>query len=374
MGARSPEFRSNPDLGRALLWGLILGAALWAVGFEQKRPARPFSRSTLVGDGTGQLAKIQPQSPPIGWKDIFSRVYVNISRHRIVAIAAAITFYSLLAIFPAIAALVSLYGLFSDPAAISGQLSHVTGLLPAGAVEVIRDQLMRVAAHENGTLGLTFIAGLAISLWSANAAVKALFDALNIVYGEDEKRGFVKLNAISLTFTSGAIVFLLLSLSALIAVPVLLKYIGADNAAALLMQFGRWPVLLVVLTIALALVYRFGPSRDNAQWRWITWGSVVASIAWLAASLIFSWYATNFGTFNETYGSLGAAIGFMTWMWISAIVILIGAELDAQMEHQTTSDTNGAPPRQRGVRGATMSGLSAHDATGVTREAGAPAG
>jgi membrane protein len=264
------------------------------------------------------------------------------------------TFYSLLAIFPALAALVAIYGLFSDPAAITAHLDQVSGFMPSGAVDVARDQLTRVSSKGAQTLGFTFAASLGISLWSANAAMKSLFDTLNIVYGEQEKRGFIKLNAVSLTFTVAAVGFILVAIAAVAVLPVALEYIGLTRFMDLMLRIARWPALLIGLTIALALIYRFGPSREAPKWRWITWGSAVAALLWLAASGLFSFYAANFGNFDATYGSLGAVIGFMTWMWISAIVVLLGAELDAEMEHQTAQDTTTSSSKPLGTRGARM--------------------
>lgn len=184
--------------------------------------------------------------------------------------------------------------------------------------------------------------------------MKSLFDTLNIVYGEKEKRGFVKLNAASLSFTLAGIVFVLVALGAVVVLPVALNFVGLSKAADLLVRIARWPAMFVAVALALALIYRFGPSREAPRWRWITWGSAVATALWLGASALFSWYAANFGKFNETYGSLGAAIGFMTWLWISAIVVLLGAELDAEMEHQTARDTTTGSEKPIGARGARM--------------------
>jgi len=226
--------------------------------------------------------------------------------------------------------------------------------VPGGAIDVAREQLTRVSSNGDRNLGLTFIVGLGVSLWSANAATKALFDTLNVVYGEQEKRGFFKLNAITLAFTVAGIVFVLLALAAIVVVPVALNYLHLSNFADLLVRIGQWPAMLIAIALAISTIYRFGPSREAPKWRWITWGSAVATILWVMASALFSWYAANFGNFNETYGSLGAVIGFMTWLWISAIVILLGAELNAEMEHQTVRDTTTGSPRPIGARGAHM--------------------
>ena len=321
--------------------------------------ANPLQRETapqgaVTEDGRGRQANSPSEIPPRGWKDVLLRVYSNISEHRVLALAAGMTYYGLLAIFPAIAALVAIYGLFSDPTAIARHLDQLTGILPGGAVDVARDQLTRVASKGSGTLGTTFVIGLGVSLWSANAAMKSLFDTLNIVYGEREKRGFLTLNAISLAFTLAGILFVLVALGAVVVIPVVLKFIGLSDFADQMLRFARWPALFVVVALALALIYRYGASRETPRWRWITWGSALAALLWLGASALFSWYAANFGKFNETYGSLGAAIGFMTWLWISAIVILVGAELDAEMEHQTARDTTTGSPKPMGARGARM--------------------
>lgn len=340
------------------LWAAVATLALLVAGF------RPSHFSSLTAgtkhqppaqdDGRGRLASTPSEIPARGWKDILYRVYQNVSDHRILALAAGMTFYSLLAIFPALAALVAIYGLFSDPSSITAHLDTLSGLLPGGALDVAKSQLTRVASKGSQALGFAFVVGLVISLWSANAAMKSLFDTLNIVYQEKERRSFIKLNLVSLSFTVAAILFGLLALGAVIALPLALKYLGISEAADLLLRIGRWPALVVVLALALAIIYRYGPSRQMPRWRWITWGSAIAAILWLAASALFSWYTANFGNYNETYGSLGAVIGFMTWLWISAMVILIGAEFDAEMEHQTARDTTTGSPKPMGARGARM--------------------
>ncbi|CCD91611.1 conserved membrane hypothetical protein [Bradyrhizobium sp. ORS 375] len=333
----------------------LLGLAFLIQYFDQ-RPEQDGrqQRRNVSDDGHGRLADSPSEIPAKGWKDVLYRVYENVTEHRIVALAAGMTFYTLLAIFPALAALVAIYGLFSDPAKITVHLEQLQGLMPGGAIDIARDQLTRVSSKGSQALGVTFLVSLAISLWSANAAMKSLFDTLNVVYREPERRGFFKLNAISLTFTAGAILFALLAIAAIVVVPVVLQYVGLSDAADLLLRIGRWPAIFICVSLGLALIYRYGPDREEPKWRWISWGSALAAALWLGGSALFSWYAANFGSFNATYGSLGAAIGFMTWIWISAIVILIGAELDAELEHQTMRDTTTGHERPLGTRGATM--------------------
>ncbi len=193
------------------------------------------------------------------------------------SVAAGVTFYALLALFPGITAFVSLYGLFADAGTMSDHLAKLSGILPSGALDIIGEQVRRIASKPAGSLGFAFFSGLAISLWSSNAGMKALFDALNIVYDEDEKRGFIKLNAISLLFTFGALVFLLLALGAVVAIPVVLKLFWFGNVIETLLSILRWPILLIGVLFGLACLYRYGPSRDKAQWRWVTWGSAIAA-------------------------------------------------------------------------------------------------
>jgi membrane protein len=237
---------------------------------------------------------------------------------------------------------------------LQDHLNTMSGVLPAGALDIIREQVTRIASQGGGTLGFSFAIGLVISLWSANAGMKAVFDALNIVYDEEEKRSFIKLNVMSLSFTLGAIVFIILAVTGIVVLPILLEFIGLGSSLEWLLSLARWPVLLLVVVIGLSLVYRYGPSRDKAEWKWVTPGGLIAAVLWLAVSMLFSWYVANFGSYNETYGSLGAVIGFMTWIWISSVVVLLGAEINAEMEHQTAKDTTEGGHQPMGVRGAQM--------------------
>jgi membrane protein len=335
------------------LWATALGAALLAVGFRLGQYAGIHARAegrhetSALGADTaraldsprGSLADTPWPISLRGRKDILLRVYDKIGQDRVVALAAGVTFYSILALFPAIAALVSLYGLFADPVAIASHLDSMAGVLPGGAVQIIGDELHRLTAQRNDTLGVTFVTGFAIALWSANAGIKALFDALNLVYGEPETRGFIKLNVVSLAFTAASIGFVLLALGAMVVLPIALDYLGIAGMTDQLVRALRWPALLLAVMLGLALLYRFGPSRAEPCWRWITWGSAIAAILWLVASVLFTWYAANFGSYNKTYGSLGAIIGFMVWVWISTIVILLGAEIDAEVERRTACRT-----------------------------------
>jgi membrane protein len=304
--------------------------------------------------GRGRAADTPSQIPPRGWWDILKRTFSQVSDDRVLTEAAGITFYSLLALFPAIAAMVSIYGLFAEPATIGEHLGVVSSVVPGGGMEIIEEQVKRITSKGGAALGFGAIIGLLTALWSSNQAIKAMVDALNVVYGEREKRSFIHRTVLTLSFTVAGIVFILLAMGSVVVLPIALQFVGLGDTAETLLSLARWPVMLVVVGLFLACLYRFGPNRDKPKWRWVTWGSFVAALLWAAVSAGFSYYVTNFGNYNETYGSLGAVIGFMTWIWISSTVVLVGAELDAEMEHQTARDTTEGPERPMGARGARM--------------------
>jgi membrane protein len=326
-------------------------------------PSRPQSvgqasqgrRETSHGDGRGRDAEKPSEIPAKGWKDIAWRVYEGFQEDRVLLVAAGVTFYALLALFPATAAVVSLYGLFADASTINEHLRLMSGFLPEGALEVVGDQVRRIVSTGQGTLGLTLLGTLAMSIWGANAGTKSIFDALNIIHKEREKRSFIGLTLRSLAFTLGAILLVLVALAGIVVVPLALRLLGIpDGSGAALLTLLRWPVLYLVILLALACLYRYGPSRTKPQWRWVTWGSAIAGAIWILGSLLLSWYVANFGSYNATYGSLGAVIGFMVWMWLSTAIVLLGAEVNAELEHQTAKDTTEGHPKPMGARGARM--------------------
>lgn len=265
------------------------------------------------------------------WKAVLLGVYGRTSDDRVLALAAGVVFYALLALFPAVTALVSSYALFADAKTIGDHLSSLAGVMPLSAFSIVSEQVTRIVTGATGKLSIAFAIGLALAIWSANAGMKAIIDALNVAYGVRECRGFIVLNAVSLAFTLGALTATLIALGAVVVVPVALAYLPFETTAATL-QWLRWPSLGILLLLALAVLYRFGPDHVEARWHWITPGAVFAALAWLAGSALLSWYLANFADYNATYGSLGAAIGLMTWMWISAIVVLMGAELNAELD------------------------------------------
>ncbi|MES2031144.1 MAG: YihY/virulence factor BrkB family protein [Pseudomonadota bacterium] len=323
------------------------------IGDTDVPPPATFTRE-LAQPGRGRHSSSPLQIPWTGWKDVLWRTYEQINDDRLLAIAAGVVFFGLLAVFPAITALVSCYGLFADASTISDNLQTLALMLPDGSFQIVQDQIARVLANGQAKLGLAFLFGLALALWSANAGVKAVIDALNVVYGEREKRSFIRLNLLSLAFTTGAIATLLLMVSAVVALPLTLDKIGLAADSKMIISLARWPLLLLVVVLALGILYRFGPSRPGARWEWLSIGTLAATLLWLAGSALLSWYLSNFGNYSATYGSLGAAIGLMMWMWMSAIIVLCGAELNSEIEHQTAVDTTVGPDRPMGARGAAM--------------------
>jgi membrane protein len=350
--------------GAAALAGLL---ALNADGRKPRHaaaPARPQGEAAPAPGPHGAPAGLsaehghhaeRPQDfPARGWWQILKRTVRQAGEDRLLTEAAGVTFYTLLALFPAIAALVSFYGFIADRATIGQHLEMLSGVVPGGGMQLIEEQVTRLNAQPQEALGLGALVGLAISLWSANQATKAVFDALNVVYEEKEKRSFVRLTAVTLLFTLGGVLFAALAVAAVVVLPVVLNFLFLGTAAEWVLRLARWPILLLAVGFILACIYRFGPSRARAKWRWVTPGSAVASVLWLLVSLGFSFYVSNFGSYNETYGSLGAVIGFMTWIWISSAVVLLGGELNAEMEHQTARDTTTGRDLPMGLRRARM--------------------
>lgn len=304
--------------------------------------------------GRGRDASTPLAIPTPGWKDILLRVWNQSSDNRITLVAAGATFYILLALFPALAAFVSLYGLVSDPVTIADHIAFLGGLMPSGGVEIIESQLDALASQQTDALSVGFLLGLGIALWSANNGIKTMFDAMNIVYEEDEKRGFFKLNAFSALFTLGAILIGIILIVSIGVIPAIIAFLNLGAFADRLLATLRWPVMAAFIVGGIGLIYRYGPSRENARWRWLFPGAILATIVWLAASAAFSFYLQNFADYNATYGSLGAVIGFMTWTWISVTIVLFGAQLNAEIEHQTARDSTTGPERDLGARGAVM--------------------
>lgn len=354
MFARSAHPRRHPSRSawRLTPW-LALGVmlAVWPRREGSDGLDAPFL--ARFEPGRGREATAPEEIPPPGWRDILWRAWKEFNADQITNVSAGVAFFGVLALFPGMAAFVSLYGLFADVGEAQKQLATLAGVLPADSLTLIGKEMTRIAEAKKASLSVTFVFSLLLSIWSANAGIKGLFTGLNVAYEEHEKRGFLKLNLTSLAFTVAVLVFLALAMAAMVAAPVAIAMLHLDPQSRILAAL-RWPVLLLVVMGALSLLYRFGPSREHPRWRWVTVGGLVAALGWLMVSLLFSWYVGAFAHYDVTYGSIGAVIGFMTWMWLTATVILLGAELNAEVEHQTVTDTTTGAPLPMGLRGAEM--------------------
>ncbi len=310
------------------------------------------SQPNDTDEARGRRAQAPREIPLRGWRDVAVRTYREVGRDDLALVAAGVAFYSLLAIIPAVFAAVAIYGLFADPAEVQRQLASLAGVLPNQARELLLEQLTHAIDRSPGALSFGAVFGVLASLWSANKGTKALIRAINIAYDENDTRSFVRSNALSLLLTVGGVVTAVICIAAIAVVPVLLGRLGFSETVQTLVSLARWPLLIGLFVGGLSVVYRVAPYRDDPRWRWVTWGTAVATVLWVALSLAFSLYAGRFGSYGETYGSLGAVVVLMLWLWLSAFVVLLGAEINSELEHQTCEDTTQGEPSPMGERGA----------------------
>ncbi|NNG68404.1 YihY/virulence factor BrkB family protein [Rhizobium laguerreae] len=342
-------------LRRFPIAAIMMAAAIGALVLMQaaeRRSVAPSAGTDSASDAHGRSASTPEAIPLRGLRDVFWRVFHEVLADRVTLIAAGVTFYLLLALFPAMAALVSLYGLIADPTTISEHLRELAGLMPSGAFDLLANQIKELLDRRDATLGITFFVGLGIALWSTHSGTLAIFDAMNVAYEEEEKRGLVRLNLIGLCFTLCAMLLAIIMVALVGVMPVVLSYLWLDQFKEHMALLMRWPLLLLVVAVAVTSVYRFGPSREPAKLRWMTWGAVLTTVAWTAMSLGFSFYLDHFANYDATYGTLGALIGFLIWIWLSVVILIVGGELNAELEHQTAKDTTTGPPLPMGARGA----------------------
>jgi membrane protein len=313
------------------------------------------------GDAAGREAERPGEIPPRGWLAILKRVKAEVKEDNVTLLAAGVAFYAMLAIFPAIIALVTVYGMVADPEQIESQVSELAKGLPSGADALLTEQLTNIVDAGQRTLSISLAVSLLAVLWSASGGVQGLVKGLNLVYDEPESRGFLKLRGLSLLLTLGAIVVVVVALALITVFPGVVDDLGLGQAGELAASIARWVVLAVVVLTALAVVYRFAPDRSNPRWRWVSWGAVVALALWLLGSVGFSWYVDNFGKYNQTYGALASVIILLLWLFLSSFAVLLGAELDAEIERQTARDTTTGPERPIGERGAVVADTVAED-------------
>lgn len=331
------------------------------------------------GRGRGRQATEPSEIPAPGWRDILTRVKTEIGSDHVTLVAAGLAMCAVLAVFPGLAAAIAIYGLFSSPAQVVEHMQVFSGLLPPGTWDLFKTQLQAVAGQAQGSLTFAALGGLLIALWSARAGMSALMTATNIAYAEAEKRGFFRQTLVSLAFTVGAIVGFLFVVTLGVVLPVVLKVLGTSAWVQMLTSALRWIVLWVVAVLGLAVLYRYAPSREPARWKWVTWGSAIAATLWIVVSVLFAWYVSAFASYGKTYGALGGIIALLMWFYLTSLTVVIGAEINAEMERQTVRDTTEGPEvpmGQRGAHAADTLGPTAEDTPSADekeRSKGAPA-
>lgn len=304
------------------------------------------------GDGRGRSAESPSEIPKRGWRDILLRVAHRIGEDNLTLVAAGIAFNAMFAVFPAMILIVSIYGMFASPAEVAQQMRSLFELLPGDAASLIQTQLQTIAGRAGSTLSVGAAVSLGVTVYSSAQGMSALATATNIAYHEPERRGYLKLLGIAILFTLGGLAGLLLLIGLGVAVPALLAKLPVGPVAKQIGFALNWLLLWVAAIFGLAVVYRFAPCRQNALWRWVTWGSVTAATVWLLGSALFAVYVQNFGSYGKTYGALGGVMVLLMWFYLGSFAVLLGAELNAETEHQTAVDTTTGPPEPMGERGA----------------------
>ncbi len=305
-------------------------------------------------DGKGHNATSPREIPRPGWGSILRRVYASMDAKKLSIVAAGIAFFAMLAIFPGLAALIAIYGLIADPATVQHEINAIHGVIPGEAQKLIGTYLESLVHAGSSKLGIGLILSVLFALWSARAGTVSLVEGLNIAYEESEKRGMIRYQAVAITMTVAAIIFAIVALALVAAVPAAVKLVPLSAAAETLGLILPWPILIALSTIGLAATYRFAPSRREAKWRWVTVGGVAATVLWIVASVGFSFYVQKFGNYDKTFGSLGAVVILLTWLYLTAYVVLLGSCLNAEIERQTARDTTEGREKPMGRRGAKM--------------------
>ena len=312
--------------------------------------------------GRGRNAEKPTDVPQAGWLDILARTKQQLGEDNLTIVAAGVAFYCFVAVVPALAALVAIYGLIADPSQVTDQITALASIMPGEALPLLRDQMVRITSND-GAAGIGAILGVLLALYSSANATKALISGLNIAYDETEKRSFVKLTLVALVLTIGGILAAGLAIGLVAVLPSILERMHISGSIETLLNIVRWPLLMGGFITSLAVLYRYGPCRNDAQWRWVSPGAIVAGILWLLGSAAFSLYVSKFASYDKTYGPLGAVVVFLMWLYISALTVLIGAEFNSEMERQTKRDTTEGPEKPLGARGATSA-----DTVGPSRE------
>lgn len=312
----------------------------------------------------------RPRDIPLrGWKMIVLRAYRKVNKDHVGLIAAGVAFYGLLALFPAITALMAISGLIFDPEQFTGELETVTAFMPENVAEIVLGQAIEVAGSQEGGLGLAALFGIAVALYSASKGVASLIEGMNVAYNEAETRGFLRLTATKLALTFVLLVGLIAGLGAALILPGILSILSLGPMTEMLIGLARWGILLAMTIGGILVLYRTAPSRESARWIWLWPGAVLACLTWIVASYGFSVYVENFGSYNESFGALAGVIVLLMWLWISAYVLLFGAEVNAEAEAQVRPDTTTGPAMPPGMRGAVKADEVAGSTKPKTRDA-----
>ncbi|HTV79861.1 MAG TPA: YihY/virulence factor BrkB family protein [Steroidobacteraceae bacterium] len=300
----------------------------------------------------GRTARRPTDIPAKGWIDVSWRAAKRFSADNVSLIAGGLALYVLLSVFPALAAMVSIYGLFATPADLAHQMGAFAGILPPGVWDIFNTQLRNITHTGEKTLTFAAFLGIVIALWSARSAMSSLMTATNVAYHEREKRSFVRTTLLSLLFTLGAILGFLLMLTLGVAIPLLMAAFGTADWTKVAVDAVRTALLWVITIAGLSVVYRYAPARQHARWRWVSAGSIIAATLWLAASALFAFYVTDFASYAKTYGALGGVVVLLMWFFISSVVVVLGAQINAELERQTVKDTTVSGDAPLGQRGA----------------------
>jgi membrane protein len=310
------------------------------------------SRDGEPAGDRGRTARRPQEIPARGWWDVALRIFKRLGTDNVTLVSGGVAMYALLSVFPGLTAAVSVYGLFASPADVVQHMSVFAGVMPAEVLDIFNTQLQTLVGHQESTLSLAAILGLALALWSARSAMSALMTATNIAYGEHETRNYFVQVLVSLGFTAGAILGFLTVLLLGIALPLTLKILGTNEWVQWTLDGVQWALVWALAVLGFSLVYRYAPARAPARWRWVTPGSATAATLWLAASAIFAFYVKTFADYGKTYGALGGVVALLMWFYLSSLLVVLGAEINSELERQTTEDTTEGPEAPMGQRGA----------------------
>ena len=317
-------------------------------------PDRPPAGAPTPEELPGIHAEKPTEIPWRGWKQILKRAWAEHRADNMPIIAGGVAFFGFLSIFPALIALVSLYGLVASPETVAQQVEDLSAQLPDSAAQLIGDQLTEIVNNSGSALTVSLVVSILGALWAASGGIGNLITAVNIAYDEVETRGFVKLKALSLLLTLGGIVFVLVTFGLVAVVPAVLEALPLGIVGTILAQVARWVLLLGVFAGSLAVLYRVAPDRDAPRFRWVSLGSVVVTVAWALVSVGFALYVNNFGSYDKTYGAIAGVIVLMLWLYLTCYLVLLGAEINSEAEHQTAHDTTRGEPQPMGTRDAKM--------------------